>query len=68
MRALAKPVYERYRSSKKGQEILLQGWRARHDGRWLSLQGMDGVLGDDLNAGPARHYMQERVRHGYRPY
>lgn len=22
----------------------------------------------DLNAGPARHCLQERVRHGYRPY
>ncbi len=32
-------------------------------------QGMDpGPMGEDLNAGPARHYLQERVRHGYRPY
>jgi hypothetical protein len=27
-----------------------------------------GPMGEDLNAGPARHYLQERVRHGYRPY
>ncbi|KAK9827371.1 hypothetical protein WJX81_002984 [Elliptochloris bilobata] len=35
---------------------------------FCDVQGMDLGAADDLNAGPARHCLQERVRHGYRPY